>query len=350
MNDTIAVRAEERLPAAVLEAYLRDRLPATGGPFAVRQFDGGYANLTYLVSFGAHEYVLRRPPLGVVPAGAHDMRREHRVLATLHAGFPLAPQSFLLCTDASVIGADFFVMERRRGIAFRHDVPAPWRDEPALLRRVGDMLVDTLADLHAVDPAVVGLGDLGRPEGYVERQVERWAAQWEAAHVDGLAGAAPAIAWLRAHAPRARRTALVHNDYKLDNLLLDERDPARAVAVLDWDMCTRGDPLMDLGYLLALWSQPGEGDAASAWMPTWRAGFSTRREAAARYARRSGAALDDLPWYVAFNTFRFAAILAQIYRRYVRGQTHDERFAGFGERVNLLIARVHTSIETGAFV
>jgi aminoglycoside phosphotransferase (APT) family kinase protein len=337
-DDTIEVRAEERLDLARLEPYLRAQLPRAEGPLTLRQFPGGHANLTYLVRFGDDEYVLRRPPLGPVPPGAHDMRREHRVLATLHREFPLAPRSHLLCTDDAVIGADFFVMERRRGIAFRHDIPAPWVERPAMLRALGFALVDTLAALHAVDPRSVALDDLGRPDGYVARQLAGWSERWRRAHTPDVADGAALLRWLEDRVPAQRRVALVHNDYKLDNVLLAEDDPSRLVAVLDWDMCTRGEPTMDLGYLVALWSQADDGDARG-WMPTWRAGFPSRREAIERYAQRSGATLDDLDWYVVFNTFRFAVILQQIYLRYVRGQTHDERFARFGERVDALLRR-----------
>jgi aminoglycoside phosphotransferase (APT) family kinase protein len=309
---------------------------------------GGHANLTYLLRFGEREYVLRRPPLGPLPPGAHDMRREHRVLATLHSGFPLAPRSYLLCTDHAVLGADFFVMERRHGIALRADVPAPLAEQPTVLRGIGFALVDVLAALHDVDPARVGLDDLGKPEGYVARQLDGWIGRWFDALTPDVGPAEPLVGWLRANIPASRRTTLVHNDYKLDNVLLDPADPTRLTAVLDWDMCTRGEPLMDLGYLLALWAEPHEANGAGdGRMPTWCAGFPSRREAAERYAQRSGADLGDLHWYVIFNVFRYAAILQQIYLRYTRGQTHDARFAQFGEAVNMLTQRGLTLIEEG---
>jgi aminoglycoside phosphotransferase (APT) family kinase protein len=348
-DDTIDVRSEERLDVAKLEPYLREHLPDAEGPFSMRQFGGGHANLTYLVRFGETEYVLRRPPLGPVPPGAHDMRREHRVLSTLYSGYALAPRSYLLCTDHDVIGADFFVMERRHGIAFRTDVPPPWRDHPATLRGVGDSLIDNLVALHAVDPESVGLGELGKPDGYVSRQLRGWIERWNNALTPDVGPGEPLVGWLRQNVPPSKRTTLVHNDYKLDNTLLNAADPSRTVAVLDWDMCTRGEPLMDLGYLLALWAEPrdiAENDVHG-WMPTWRAGFPTRREAAERYAQRSGADLSSLHWYVVFNIFRYAAILQQIYIRYVRGQTHDARFADFGDAVNRIVQRGLDLVESG---
>ena len=346
--DTIDVRPEERVDTARLEPYLREHLDGAAGPLELRQFGGGHANLTYLIRFGEREWVLRRPPLGPVAPGAHDMRREYRVLSTLHSGYPLAPQAYLLCTDHSVIGADFFVMERRHGIAFRRDIPAPWRDRPDVLRGVGESLVDNLATLHAVDPASVGLGELGKPDGYIERQVYGWIERWHNALTDDVGAAEPFTGWLRQTIPTAKRTALLHNDYKLDNTLLDAENPAKTVAVLDWDMCTRGEPLMDFGELLALWGEKDDGASGlHGRMPTWRDGFMTRREAAERYAVKSGADVSDLHWYVVFNYFRFAVILQQIYIRYVRGQTTDERFKDMGSAVNAVIEHGLALIDSG---
>lgn len=349
-DDTIEVRAEERLDTVRLEPYLRAHLPDAEGPFELRQFGGGHANLTYLIRFGTHEWVLRRPPLGPVPPSAHDMRREHRVLSTLYRAYPQAPRSYLLCTDHDVIGADFFVMERRHGIVIRADVPQPWRSEPGVLRALGETLIDDIVALHAVDPAAVGLNELGNPDGYVGRQLARWTERWYNALTPDVGAAEPFIGWIAQSMPQPRRAALLHNDYKLDNTLRDAVDPARTVAVLDWDMCTRGEALMDLGELLALWVQQDESPAARLGrMPTWHEGFPTRREAAERYARESGTDVSDLRWYVVFNVFRYAVILQQIYLRYSRGQTHDERFADFGARVNALVQHGLELIESGEF-
>ena len=345
--ETIEVRDEERVDTARLEPYLRAQLEGAEGPLSIRQFGGGHANLTYLIRFGEREWVLRRPPLGPVVRGAHDMRREHRVLSTLYRGYPLAPRSFLLCTDPEIIGADFFVMERRHGIGLRETIPAPWADRPDVLRGIGEALIDDLAALHAVEPASVGLDDLGKPEGYVERQLVGWIERWHNALTADVGPAEPFTGWLRQTIPQQRRTTLVHNDYKLDNTLRDAADPRRTVAVLDWDMCTRGEPMMDLGYLLGLWAQKEDTGWLHGRMPTWRDGFPTRREAAERYAANSGAEIGDLHWYVVFSVFRYAVILQQIYLRYVRGQTHDERFRGFGEAVNQLTQRGLDLIEAG---
>ena len=349
--ELIDERPDERLDTMRLEAYLRAHLLGVGGPLSVRQFGGGKANLTYLVQFGDNEFVLRRPPLGPIPPGAHDMRREHRVLSALHQRFRLAPKSLLLCEDESVIGAVFLVEERRRGFVIRDDIPPEFAGRPQLNRRIGFALVDALAELHRVDPQAIGLGDLGRVEGYLERQLSGWTRRWqaslggseEAASRDGMA---PVLRWLAGRLPGERGGALLHNDYRLDNCLLDGTDPARIAAVLDWDMCTQGDPLADLGYLLNYWVEPGDDPAwrAIASMPTWRDGFPSRAEAIGRYAARSGRDVDDILWYQVFAAFKLAVIIQQIYIRYVRGQTRDARFAAYGRRVLGLAAKAGTLI------
>jgi aminoglycoside phosphotransferase (APT) family kinase protein len=337
--ELIDERPDEKLDCARLEPYLRAHLPDAEGAMRVRQFGGGHANLTYLVAFGAQEFVLRRPPLGKVAPGAHDMRREHRVLSVLHRGFPPAPRSLHLCEDEGVIGAVFAILERRHGFVIREEVPSGIAATPGLNRRIGFALVETLALLHRVVPGDVGLEGLGRPEGFLARQLAGWSTRWDAAlggpeAESARAAMAPVTRWLDAHLPRSRAAALVHNDYRLDNLLLDGADPGRVAAVLDWDMCTQGDPLCDLGYLLNYWVEPGDDPQwrEIAAMPTWRGGFPSRAEAVERYAARTGFELDALRWYEVFAAFKLAVIIAQIYIRYVRGQTADTRFRDYGMR------------------
>lgn len=335
--EVIDVRPEERLDPSRLEPYLREHLDVAGD-FDLRQFGGGHANLTYLVRFGDDEYVLRRPPLGPVPERAHDMRREHAVLSKLYAVFPLAPRSFLLCTDHDVIGADFVVEERKHGIAIRRDLPPRFHGDTTFAQRLGTAIVDTLAQLHRVDVPAAGLAELGHPDGYVARQLEGWAKRWDAARTSETIDDSSLLAWLRERLPPSPVATLVHNDYKLDNMLLDPDDPAKITALLDWDMCTYGDPLMDLGYVLALWPERNDPEAFRAWgMPSWRDGFPNRREVVERYATATGFDVSHVAWYHIFNIFRFAVILQQIYKRYDMGQTHDERFAPFGAQANGLI-------------
>jgi aminoglycoside phosphotransferase (APT) family kinase protein len=335
--EVIDVRPEEQLDLDRLEPYLREHLPVSGA-MTVRQFGGGHANLTYLVRFGDDEYVLRRPPLGPVPAHAHDMQREHAVLSKAYAVFPLAPRSFHLCTDHAIVGSDFVIEERKHGIAIRRDIPKPYQGEAAFGERLSHAIVDTLARLHRVDVEAAGLSDIGHPEGYVSRQLEGWAKRWDAAKTSNTTDATQLVAWMRDRLPPSPAATLVHNDFKLDNMLLDARDPSEIVAVLDWDMCTYGDPLMDVGYVLALWPEASDPPLFRMWgMPSWREGFLSRREVVERYAAATGFDCTNVAWYHIFNFFRFAAIIQQIYKRYDAGQTHDERFKEFGEQANSLI-------------
>lgn len=336
--ELIDVRPEETLALERLEPWLRQHLPSTDGVLTVRQFGGGHANLTYLAAFGDTEYVLRRPPLGPLAPTSHDMAREHRVLARLGEAFPLAPTSFALCRDESIIGVEFHVMERRHGRVIRTELPASLAGDTSRIRRLSEMVVDTMATLHAVDPNHVGLSDLGRPVGFVTRQLTGWSERWHASRDRQLPTIDRLISWLNEQTPTSNVTTLLHNDYKLDNILVAAHDPTRATAVLDWDMCTQGDPLMDLGYLLNVWVEP---DDPPSWrettaMPSHADGFMTRREVIARYAERTGFDVGGARWYYAFGVFKLIVILQQIYIRYLRGQTRDTRFADLGRRIEAL--------------
>lgn len=334
--ELIEVRADERFDRDRLSDYLRGRLEGADGPFSVRQFGGGHANLTYCLRFGegdsAVEYVLRRPPLGPVAPRSHDMAREYRALSKLWRGFPLAPRAYLYCDDASIIGADFLVMERRHGIVVRSSVPAEFGggEDPVANRKLSEVVIDVLADFHAVEPASVGLDGLGKPEGFLERQVRGWAERYQRAKTGEVPMAEELMRWLLESLPASPPPTLVHNDWKLDNMALAPDDPGRCVAVYDWDMCTVGDPLCDLGTLLALWGERGEGGAASSVMPTQTLGFMSRAEAVERYAERSGRDTSGIAYYTVFGTFKMAVVLQQIFFRFHRGQTQDARFAELG--------------------
>lgn len=339
MNDTIQVRSDEQFDTDRLTAYLRDKLPAADQPLTVRQFGGGAANLTYLLHYGSDdnptEYVLRRPPLGPVAKGAHDMGREYRVLSVLHRAYPLAPRAFLYCEDPEIIGADFFVMERRHGVVVRRSLPEIYADVPDAPRQMSAALVDALADFHAVDYAELGLETLGRPHGFVERQIEGWYRRWHGAKVEDLPLMDAVYRWLGENCPSTSDATLVHNDYKLDNVMLAAEDPGRIVAVFDWDMCTLGDPLCDLGALLTYWSEPSDPNyyKKASMMPVDEPRFLSRAELVARYAQRSGRDVSHIRFYHALGLYRLAVIIAQIYIRYHRGQTQDARFASFGDMV-----------------
>lgn len=334
LSDTIEVRADERIDEERVANFLRGKLPGTEQELCVRQFGGGAANLTYLLDYGSHEYVLRRPPLGPVAPSAHDMARESKVLLRLWQAFPRAPRAFLFCDDESIVGAPFFVMERRHGIVVRSSIPSAydrWRDGPARMSRA---LIETLADLHAVDFGTIGLADLGRPAGFIRRQIEGWRRRWQAAKLEDLPAMDAVYDWLRSSEPGEGAPSLVHNDYKLDNVMLDRAEPGRIVAVFDWDMCTLGDPLSDVGALLAWWCRPEDPPhfRAMAMMPLDDR-FLSRAELVAHYAEYSGRDLSAIRFYHALSLYRVTVIIAQIYVRYVRGQTQDKRFAAFGPRI-----------------
>ena len=340
-SDIIEIRDDEQQNWDNLEDYLRANMEGLDGPMSVTQFGGGHANLTYCVSFGDRELVVRRPPLGPVAPSAHDMKREHKVLSRLWEAFPLAPRSFILCTDHDVIGSDFHVMERRHGIAIRSEMPEDLQGNETLNRKIGEMVIDTLADLHMVDANKVGLDDLGKPDGYVERQLSGWTSRWEKAKDVEIPDMDRLGQWLADTRPESKYVSLLHNDYKLDNMLLNADDPSKPEAVLDWDMCTLGDPLTDLGHLLNYWSDAGD---PQSWlnvtaMPTWHQGFPSRAKIIERYGQRTGFDVSNATWYHAFGVFKMTVIIQQIYIRYVRGQTQDERFAGFGDRVAELVEK-----------
>jgi aminoglycoside phosphotransferase (APT) family kinase protein len=348
VTDTIDVRPGEALDTERLEPYLRAHLPETQGPFELRQFGGGHANLTYLIRFGRREYVLRRPPFGPLPKGGHDMKREYRVLSKLFVRFELAPQAFALCTDHDVIGADFVVMERKYGVVIRTQLPELLTADPAACRRLGENFIDALAALHGVDYESVGLAELGKPEGYLARQLSGWIERWDAAHTPDRTDASSLVAMLRKDVPVSGPPAIVHNDVKLDNTIVAAGDPSRLVAFLDWDMCTIGDPLADLGNVITLWREPGDPPPISqSEMPTDAPGFPTRAEMVQRYAQQTGRDCSRAPWYHAFNLFRYAVIAQQIYARFFRGQTADERFRGMAPWVTALIERGEALADKG---
>jgi aminoglycoside phosphotransferase (APT) family kinase protein len=305
----------------------------------VRQFSGGKANLTYLLTFpDGTDLVLRRPPLGPVAAGSHDMSREYRVLSRLWASFPKAPRALAFCEDPEIIGGVFFVMELREGVVVREEVPDEFgggADASANLR-LSETVINTLAELHAVDPASCGLDDLGHPEGFLERQVQGWAQRWERAKDEDYPVADEVASWLERNVPRSPSPTLLHNDWRLDNMAVSSTDPGTCTAVFDWDMATRGDPLADVGTLMASWYDPGEERSVLSPMPTDVPGWLRRRPALERYGEASGRDMNDIDWYVVFGTWKLAIVLQQIYIRWLRGQTADERFGALGEGARIL--------------
>lgn len=343
-GDTREIRPGEQLDWPRLVAWLRERLPQCDVPGLdvsiepeIEQFPGGHSNLTYLIRFGAVDIVIRRPPFGPVPPTAHDMAREFRWLSAMHRVFPLAPRPYLLCEDAGVIGSVFYAMERRRGLIVRAEEP-PELHDPSARRKASDALIRTLSDLHAVDVAAGGLGALGKPAGFVARQVRGWTERWHRAKTTPLAEMDALAEWLPARLPPdPPLPSVVHGDFKLDNVMLDPADVGRVIAVLDWEMSALGDPLVDVGILLAYWvptAPPSQRDALTT--VTNQQGYFTREELVERYAAYSGRDLSNIRFYEIFAVFKIAVVIQQIYYRYVQGQTRDERFATFDARVAYL--------------
>ena len=346
------VRRGEELDLDRLEAWLRPRLAdvldAAGAPIEILQFPNGSANLTYLLRVGPHELVLRRPPMGRLAPGAHDMRREHKVLSRLWRHFDRAPRAYLFCDDPAVLGVDFFVMERRRGEVVRTAIPPRMQVHPDVGRRVGLALVDAMADLHGLDPAACELADLGRPAGFVERQVEGWAKRWQLSRFDHSPADVDAIhARLARRVPRLSRVSIVHNDLKLDNCQFDPADPDRVTSIFDWDMTTLGDPLIDLGTLLNYWPDPADReDAQRVSHPGLRGmGLASRAEVVARYATRTGADVSNVWWWEAFALWKTVVVVQQLHRRWVLGESTDPRMAHIADRMPFLIAAARAVLD-----
>ncbi|MGD0467243.1 MAG: phosphotransferase family protein [Terriglobales bacterium] len=332
------VRAGEELDLARLRPFLLEHF-GHSGPISVDQFPSGHSNLTYLVRMDDREVVLRRPPFGSKVRSAHDMGREYRVLSKLHTDYPLAPRALLYCDDLSILNAPFYLMEPIRGMIVRRDPPPGVPFPPETARRLSEAFLDSLARLHGLDYAAIGLGDLGKPQGYLERQVKGWIERYHNSKTQDLPEVERISTWLTERMPAGHETTLVHNDYKYDNVVLDPDDATNIVGVLDWEMCTLGDPLTDLGTTLAYWADPQDPEELreirSA--PTTLPGTLTRAQLIERYAVATGRDTGDMSFYLTFARFKVAVIIQQIYYRYAQGLTQDARFAALPQRVHTLL-------------
>ncbi len=351
--ETAPVRSGEELDVEALGRYLKGRRGGFDEDLTIEQFPAGSSNLTYLVSFGSNEIVLRRPPFGNTVRTAHDMRREFDVLSKLSAIYPPAPRPLLFCDDESVVGSEFYLMERRHGLIIRGTIRQNHLRERVgssfeIQRSIARAFVQNLGELHSLDYEAAGLSDLGHPEGYNQRQVEGWTKRYFAAKTHEHAELESAIMWLNESIPTESGASLVHNDYKYDNVMLDPDDLTRIVAVLDWEMVTVGDPLMDLGTTLGYWMSPAEGDEMlnMPFNPRVLMENISRSEIADMYAAASGRDMSNILYYYVFGLFKIAVICQQIYARYVKGFTKDERFAGFGTFVDSLGRFAAKTIDT----
>jgi aminoglycoside phosphotransferase (APT) family kinase protein len=330
-DEARAVRDEDAFDVEAVDGWLRSQAPALTGPPEVRQFAGGASNLTYLLRYPERDLILRRPPPGTKAASAHDMAREHRVQDSLKPAFPYVPQMVALCQDQDVLGSDFYVMERVPGTILRKEIPTDLGLGPQDLRSLCESAIDRLVDLHSVDPQAAGLTDLGKGPGYVRRQVEGWSRRYRAAKTWNVPSFERVMRWLDANQPDDVAACVIHNDFRLDNLVLSPDDPTDIVGILDWEMATIGDPLMDLGGALAYWVQSDDDRLMHTLrrQPTHLPGMLTRQQVVDHYARRSGRQIHDWPFYEVFGLFRLATIAQQIYYRYHHNQTRNPAFRHF---------------------
>jgi aminoglycoside phosphotransferase (APT) family kinase protein len=349
LDHPAAIRPGEELDLARLEPFLRHRLPGETGGLSVRQFPSGHSNLTYALQLGARELVLRRPPFGSKVKSAHDMGREFRVLSKLHSVYSPAPEVLFYCDDESVLGAPFYVMEPIHGIILRKKAPSRLEFTAEKARRLSESFVENLVRLHRVDYAAAGLADLGKAEGYLERQVRGWTERYYGSKTHEYAEVEEIRAWMQEHMPSTTNVSLIHNDYKYDNVVLDRSDITKIVGVLDWEMCTIGDSLADLGTTLAYWidaTDPPEVQQHR-WGPTDDSGSFTRAEVVDYYALKTGCDVSQIAFYLTFARFKLAVIAQQIYFRYHQGLTKDERFASMPERIQMILRAALHSAQTG---
>jgi len=345
------VRKGEELPLPAIKSFLLEKLPELklAGEIEFSQFPSGYSNLTYLLKIGDREMVLRRPPFGSKVKTAHDMAREWKIFSALHPVYPKVPRPLVFCEDESVMGAKFYVMERLKGVILRRELPKGMDFNPPLASALSESFIQNLAEIHSLDYEKIGLGHLGKPEGYLSRQVNGWAERYLGSQTDEIAEINRVVVWLKKKLPTSPPPTIVHGDYKYDNLVLDPKDLTRIIGVLDWEMATIGDPLVDLGIALGYWvnaDDPPELKGA-AFGPTFQPGSYSRRKLADRYAELTGRDVSNISYYVIFALFKIAVVVQQIYYRYVKGHTRDERFKPLILMVALLARTAEEMINKG---
>ncbi|KGP90554.1 aminoglycoside phosphotransferase [Pontibacillus chungwhensis BH030062] len=341
MQDTQPVRSGEELDSRALEDYLKRHLSSfPSGELHVRQFGAGHSNLTYELKKGDFEAVLRRPPLGPVAPKAHDMKREYTILKALHDRFPLAPRP-LMYSDESVLGAPFFLMERKRGIVLDTEWPEGVEGSHQLGQSISKEMVDRLVELHNLEYQGTELETIGKPEGFMERQVHGWIKRYDKALTDDVKSGERIKKWFIDHTPSSSEASVIHYDYKLNNAMFNKNNYSRMVGLFDWEMTTVGDPMADLGVALGYWIQKDDPESLRHGLGkpplTVQEGFFSRDEFIERYAKKSGRDVTNMKVYLAFAYFKLAGIVQQIYYRYKMGQTNDPRFAHMNHFVNHLI-------------
>ncbi|MBC7171061.1 MAG: phosphotransferase family protein [Polyangiaceae bacterium] len=332
------VRRGEELDAAAVDAWLRERLPELRGAPHVTQYAGGASNWTYRLEYENRDLILRRPPAGTKAKSAHDMGREYKVQHALKPVYPCVPTMIGLCEDESVIGAEFYVMERIAGAIPRAQLPKGLALDEAKVRELCLNVIDKLIELHRVDPKAAGLESLGKGTGYAKRQIKGWSERYEKAGTWNVLGFEYVRDWLAEHAPEDVTTCVIHNDFRFDNVVLDVNEPTRVIGVLDWEMATLGDPLMDLGSSLAYWVQADDDVVmrSTRRQPTHVPGMLRREEVIERYLDATGLSVPSFAFYEVYGLFRLAVIAQQIYYRYHHGQTRNPAFKNFWILVNYL--------------
>jgi aminoglycoside phosphotransferase (APT) family kinase protein len=325
-----------------LKDYLSSLLPGFDGELTIEQFPGGYSNLTFLLKTANKEYVVRKPPKGAAIKSAHDMSREFNVLTALKPVYKSIPSPILFCDDETVAGSPFYIMERVKGVILRNKVPKGMELSPAVMKSISESAVDNLAALHTIDIEATGLVSMGKPGGYTQRQVEGWTKRYIAAETDNIEAMTKTAEWMQLNTPQDGAPAFIHNDYKYDNLVLDPENLSSIIAVLDWEMATVGNPLMDLGTSLGYWGEANDSDALKPFNLTWLPGNLSREEVVQRYARAKGVDIPDMLFYYVFGSFKIGVIVQQIYARYKKGFTKDERFAGL---IHVVRACAHNAQE-----
>lgn len=341
IDQAVDIREGEALDALAVDQFMKHAIPGLSGEPSIRQYPGGASNLTYQVDYGDQSFVLRRPPFGKIAKSAHDMLREARVMKALKPVYPYVPEILAICDDHEVLGCDFYVMERLQGIILRQDFPEDFELSESDTRKLCLNVIDKLVDLHQVDAQAAGLSQLGKGPGYVQRQIGGWSDRFRKARTEDVGDFEAVMSWLDDKMPEDVAQCVIHNDFRFDNVVLAEDNPFEVIGVLDWEMATIGDPLMDLGNSLAYWVQKDDDSLFQMLrrQPTHRPGMLSREEVVAYYLQQSGLQVERFDYYEIYGLFRLAVILQQIYYRYFHGQTKDKRFAAFGHAIQYLEKR-----------
>lgn len=342
-----AIRTGEELQIHQLNNYLKAYAPQVGEVLAITQFPGGFSNLTYCLKTAEKEFVLRRPPFGANIKSAHDMGREFKVLSLLKPHYGKVPNPIVYCEDATVLGAPFYIMERIKGVILRATNAPKLGLTPEILHQTSTALIDNLAVLHSLNINSTKLAQLGKPEGYVQRQVEGWIKRYYAAETDKINTLDEVAKWMKSNIPHSPNATFLHNDYKYDNVVLNPANVSEILGVLDWEMSTVGDPLMDLGAALAYWSEASDAPEIKFFNLTWLPGNLTKQEAAARYAEKSGRDISNILFYYVFGLYKNAVIVQQIYARWKAGHTNDARFGQLLPVVKALGTKAALALERG---